>query len=105
MTFLRRTLKPIRRAQFDPPPRAPKNDRPGFPFGFLGAGGRLPEARRGRVLCSIHHHRTLHRATLRWPAGFLVLVGACQFGTTWAGLRLKAFIHKFIIVLGAGEGR
>jgi hypothetical protein len=23
--------------------------RPGFPFGFLGAGGRLPKARRGRV--------------------------------------------------------
>ena len=22
----------------------------GFPFGFLGAGGRLPKARRGRVL-------------------------------------------------------
>ena len=22
--------------------------RPGFPFGFLGAGGRLPKARRGR---------------------------------------------------------
>ena len=26
----------------DPPPRAPTNGRPGFPFGFLGAGGRLP---------------------------------------------------------------
>jgi len=33
----------------DPPPRAPANGRPGFPFGFLGAGGRLPKARRGRV--------------------------------------------------------
>ena len=30
----------------DPPPRAPANGRPGFPFGFLGAGGRLPKARR-----------------------------------------------------------
>ena len=34
---------------YDPPPCAPKNGRPGFPFGFLGAGGRLPKARRGRV--------------------------------------------------------
>ena len=29
--------------------RRPTNGRPGFPFGFLGAGGRLPKARRGRV--------------------------------------------------------
>ena len=30
----------------DPPPRAPMNGRPGFPFGFLGAGGgRLPKAK------------------------------------------------------------
>ena len=33
----------------DPPPCAPTNGRPGFPFGFLGAGGRLPKARRRRV--------------------------------------------------------
>ena len=32
-----------------PPPCAPTNGRPGFAFGFLGAGGRLPKARRGRV--------------------------------------------------------
>ena len=32
-----------------PPTCAPTNGRPGFPFGFLGAGGRLPKARRGRV--------------------------------------------------------
>ena len=32
-----------------PPPCAPANGRPGFPFGFLGAGGRFPKARRGRV--------------------------------------------------------
>ena len=32
-----------------PPPCAPTNGRPGFSFGFLGAGGRLPKARRGRV--------------------------------------------------------
>ena len=62
----------------DPPPRAPTNGRPGFPH--PGAGGRLPMARRGRVLwrffvplggacppsgarsrrrpleCAIHHH-------------------------------------------------
>ena len=25
--------------------------------GFLGAGGRLPMARRGRVYCEIHHHQ------------------------------------------------
>ena len=36
------------------PPHAPHgapsaNGRPGFPFGFLGAGGRLPKARRGRA--------------------------------------------------------
>ena len=36
----------------------------------------------------------LHRATLRWPAGFPVLAElACQFGTAWAGLRLNSFIH------------
>ena len=35
---------------YGPPPCAPTNGRPGFPFGFLGAGGgRLPKARRGRV--------------------------------------------------------
>ena len=28
----------------DPSPRAPTSGRPGFPFGFLGAGGRLPKA-------------------------------------------------------------
>ena len=37
----------------DPPPCAPPNGRPGFhagfPFGFLGAGRRLPKARRGRA--------------------------------------------------------
>ena len=33
----------------DPPPCAPTNGWPGFPFGFLGAGGRLPKARRGWV--------------------------------------------------------
>ena len=37
----------------------------GFPFGFLGADGRLPKARRGRFLNSaIHHHQGWHwRAT------------------------------------------
>ena len=29
-------------AHYDPPPRAPANGRPGFPVGFLDAGGRLP---------------------------------------------------------------
>ena len=34
-----------------PPPRAPTNGRPGFPFGFPGAGGgRFPKARRKRFL-------------------------------------------------------
>jgi hypothetical protein len=32
-----------------PPPCAPTNGRPGFSFDLLGAGGRLPKARRGRV--------------------------------------------------------
>ena len=38
----------VTRRHTDPPPCAPTNGRPGFPFGFLGAGGRLPKARRGR---------------------------------------------------------
>ena len=29
--------------------RSHSNDRPGFPFCFLGAGGRLPKARRWRA--------------------------------------------------------
>ena len=28
----------------------PPHDRPGLPFGFLGAGGRLPKDRRGRFI-------------------------------------------------------
>ena len=31
-----------------PPPCAPTNGRPGFPFGFLGDSGRLQKAQRGR---------------------------------------------------------
>ena len=38
-----------------PPPCAPTNGRPGFSFGFLGAGRRLPKARRGRVFI-VHYH-------------------------------------------------
>ena len=44
------------------------NDRPGFPFGFLGAGGRLPKARRGRV-CIVQFTTikiTLHASTKVW---------------------------------------
>ena len=33
----------------NPTPCAPTNGRPGYPFGFLGAGGRLPKAQRGQV--------------------------------------------------------
>ena len=40
--------------------------------------------------------------TPRWPAGFPVLVGACQFGTAWAGLRLNSFIHSFALIARAG---
>ena len=49
----------IETERFGPPPCAPTNGRPGFPFGFLGAGGRLPKARRGRVFIEqlIHHYR------------------------------------------------
>ena len=36
-----------------------------FLFDFLGAGGRLPKARRGRVCCTIHHHH--HRFCSRRP--------------------------------------
>ena len=44
-----RAVNPVRfRTPTDPPPRAPTNGRLGFPFGSLGAGGRLPKARRGR---------------------------------------------------------
>ena len=35
---------------FDHPPRAPTNGRLGFPFGFPGAGGRLPKASERRKL-------------------------------------------------------
>ena len=39
------------------PPRAPTNGLLGFPFGFLGASGRLPKARRERrVYRAVHHH-------------------------------------------------
>ena len=49
-TGTNRAVNPVRfRTPTDPLPRAPANGRPGFPFGFLGAGGRLPQARRGRV--------------------------------------------------------
>ena len=34
----------------------------------------------------------LHHASPRWPAGFPVLAGACQFGTALAGLRRNSFI-------------
>ena len=37
----------LARREYGPPPRAPANDRPGFPFGFLCAGGRLPTIRNG----------------------------------------------------------
>ena len=52
---MRRTTKRRRTyiLPFGPPPCAPANGRPGFPFGFLGAGGRLPKARRGRVFSAI----------------------------------------------------
>ena len=49
----------------NPPPFAPKNGRPGFPFFlnffiFPGAGGRhLPKARRGRVYRTIIHHHII----------------------------------------------
>ena len=37
-----------------PPPCAPANGRPGFPFCFVGAGGRLPKGRRGRFFkCAV----------------------------------------------------
>ena len=34
----------------------PTNGRPGFPFGFLGAGGRLPKERRGLVFIAKCHY-------------------------------------------------
>ena len=50
-----------------PPPCAPANGRPGFPFGFLGAGagGRLPKApRRGLIL--------LHSAYSKYTRSMMV---------------------------------
>ena len=48
-TGTNRAVGPVRfRTPTDPPPRAPTNGRPGSPH--PGAGGRLPKARRGRVL-------------------------------------------------------
>ena len=51
-------------SQSDPPPRAPTICRPGFPFGFLGAGGRLPKERRGRVF--IAHTPTIRMEIRTW---------------------------------------
>ena len=48
-----------------PPPRALTNGRPGFPFGFLSAGGRLLKARRGRVCCATHHHSMASCSSLK----------------------------------------
>ena len=44
-----------------------------FPFGFLGAGGRLPKARRGRVYCAVHHY---HRCQSGIFLGFIPRGGA-----------------------------
>ena len=58
----------------DPPPCALTNGRPGFPFGCLGAGGRLPKARRGRVLIlQCHYYRAV--AIRHW--GGAVLATPC----------------------------
>jgi hypothetical protein len=48
--LIQHTLAPTSFAPLHAPHGAPPaNGRPGFPFGFLGAGGRLPKARRGRA--------------------------------------------------------
>ena len=44
-----------------------------FLFGLLGAGGRLPKARRGRVYRAIYHHHCFagRAETVTTPVGFL----------------------------------
>ena len=50
----------------DPPLCAPTNGRPDFPFGFLGAGGRLPKARRGRFyIVQYNNNNNAHREVRR----------------------------------------
>ena len=55
-----------------PPPFAPANGRPGFPFGFLAAGGRLPRARRGRVFIVPKFSIIYHPSEVITPGGKLV---------------------------------
>ena len=48
------------------------NGRPGFPFGFLGAGGRLPKARRGRVfIVQYYYYAHATKKTMPFGAFFL----------------------------------
>ena len=59
--------------------------RPGFPFGFLGAGGRLPKARRGRVFVARYYYYYTYTA----PAAFfycaiLLLHSTGLQPNTWA---------------------
>ena len=65
----RKTTCPCEQLTSGHPPRAPTNGRPGFPFGFLGAGGRLPKARRGRAgfYCEI---LLLPCEQVTWKCGF-----------------------------------
>ena len=66
-----------------------------FPFGFLGAGGRLQKERRGRVCCATHHHhdrkkvqftivtfypqnRRLLPSVLHWLGRLLVISSAAR---------------------------
>ena len=64
-----------------PPPEPPPN-------GTEGQGRPAPPPLGGEPEPGLTP-TTLHRAAPRWPAGFPVLVGTCQFGTAWAGLRLN----------------
>ena len=73
---------------------APANGRPGFPFGFVGAGGRLPKARRGRLLIGKFSFLLFFfRRSMMAGRVFLVMTGACQFGHGSGGFTTN-FVHS-----------
>ena len=70
-------------------PRDPARDPPAI-------GGQGSAIRESQIAGVYNQSIWVHPppATPRWPAFFLVLAGACQFGTAWwAGLRLNSFIQ------------
>ena len=76
-----------------PPPCAPANGRPGFPFGFLGAGGRLPKARRGRIFIADPPPCAPANGRPGFPFGFLGAGGRLP-----KARRGRVFIVQFTII-------